>query len=168
MISVLTFLGACTDQKPSPEKVVFEDHRKFVERENGISCEELGDRVVRFVETEIRPMIVAGREGKEWVAVANKNTIDAIRNYKEPVFRCYLVQSNARKLGYSMRGDFDTLQQLLSALNILTAYTGNPPSSTGASPDAFKKVDELYRNLTLASRPTSSQLPQPEAAQAKR
>lgn len=133
------------------DNVVLEDFKRHVEEKNGMTCQELNQRAIHFVERVIGPMVVAGRSGKDWVAMSNKSMLEEIRSYEEKTFRCHLVKSNAERIGMTMSGKYDTLQQLFSALDVFITYSGEPPSVKGLKPEAFEKVDSLYRNLTLPS-----------------
>ena len=142
---IASFVIGCSE---SPDIVVLEDFRRNVEAKNGITCQELNQRAINFVEREIKPMVVAGRKGKDWVAMSNKEILNEIRSFNEKTFRCHQVQSNAERIGTKMAGEFDTLQQLFSALDTFITYSGEPPSAKELKPGAFEKVENLYRNLT--------------------
>lgn len=146
LLLMIPFLAVSTG---SSDSAVLADFKRHVETKNGMTCAELSQQAMGFVERAITPLMLVGRNGKDWVALSDKSMLHAIRSYKDKTFQCHLLKSNAERLGITMSGEFDTLQQLFSALDTFITFGGVPPSVKGLKPGAFERIDALYRNLTL-------------------
>lgn len=152
LLLVVPFIAAtgCTSDHPE-----FDNYKHYVEDKNGISCAELNLEAMEFVQVTIRPLILAGRSGKDWVTMSDKGMLDAIRSYEEKTFLCDTVKANSERLGISMPGEFNALHKLFSTLNIfITPWCDKAASIKSLKPEAFERVDSIYRNLPYPSSGT--------------
>ena len=147
-----------------PDKSDVEFVHDYIDTEQesfGITCEELIDKSSMFIDKSIKPIVEAGRNGQDWVAMSNSRLLEELEWHEQKTYKCHLMKGNADRVGLPMEGDFDTMQQLFSALRtFMTPYGNEPPSANGLSPGAFERVDQLYSNLTMGLSAT------PESADA--
>ena len=151
LLAIVLVVGACGQGEQTSEDPTFASLRMRVERDNGMPCAQLNVQVMSFVSQKVTPMVAAGRQSSDWCASAQQSTWEQIAKYREPAFQCHLLQGSARRHGYSMEGDFETLQELLSALDTFGRTRSNCPG--------FDKIEKLYTTLVFSSRAADTKCP---------
>jgi hypothetical protein len=130
-------------------KEFIQDYISKEEKRMGVTCEELNKISLAFINSSIYPLIEAGRNGKDWVAVANPNLLEKVDKLYYKTNTCHLIQKNGKSEGIVVKGKFNKQTNLYSALRVfLTPWGDKQPSAHDLKPEAFEIVEGLYTDIT--------------------
>lgn len=119
------------------------------EKEMGITCAEVESNAQEFVRKSVKPIVNAGRSGGDWVAMSSPELLEQLKILDDQTMKCFLIESNADRVGLDMEGDFKSLNRLFSSLKVfMTPYGDDQPSSSKLKPEAFAVVEDLYVEVT--------------------
>jgi len=114
----------------------------------GMTCSDFKIVTMKYIEEKLSPIVLAGRKGKDWLALIDDGQFAEIKDYEEKVFRCVLVHAALDKKGKILGGDFQKMHELFGALRTYaTSYGGEPRTSSSLKPTAFQKVDNLFSKI---------------------
>ena len=127
----------------------YELFQKEQESKMGKSCIELYDEAIAFVNKSVKPVIAAGREGKDWLSLVDKEMLNSMKTIEKNAYMCShtMMQSKDEdeiKKGKSLRSFFMLYNTLYEHT---VSYTGEPVKISDLKPGSFKITENIYQDV---------------------